>query len=177
MRTPRIADVTTRSSGLVARLLFFLFLLVTGTGCYTYRPVQEIEALAPGERVRPELTREGAASFETGSRRSGREAEGDVVRTDGDTLYLAVGNRAVTMRSRGSVTGIDTVGIPLDHVRGLERKEMDAGRTAIVAGAGGLALGAYVLWRFSGSGGAAPRDGGGDQDDAFRPWFFLGFRW
>lgn len=177
MRTPRIADVATRSSGLVARLLLFGFLLVAGSGCYTYRPVQEIEALAPGERVRPELIREEASSVETGSRPSGRVAEGDVVRTDGDSLYLAMGTPAVTMRSRGPVTGIDTVGIPLDHVRGLERKEMDAGRTAIVTGAGGLALGAYVLWRFSGSGGAAPRDGRGDQDDAFRPWFFLGFRW
>ncbi len=176
MRTRGAADAYTEASRGVGLVVVAVFLLA-GPGCYSYRPVLGVEDLAPGARVRPDLTRQGEVAFETRTRRRGGEIEGDVVRTDADTLYLAVGMPAVAMQSRGLAGGIDTVGIALDEINGIQQKKMDARRTTIVGATGVIGLGAYLLWRFSGSGGSVPRGGQDGSDDAFRSRKFPGPPW
>lgn len=152
------------------------FLLLAGcvalatAGCYSYRVVERTQSLAPGSRARALLTPSGQASFE---RRTGRQSpnpEGQVVGSDSDSLYVAVGSAALARSGRAFGTGIDTVGIPLAHIAELQRKELDSRSTAVLLAVGGIAAGAIVVWRFRAAGGSAPSTTVPPPGDSFSPW-------
>lgn len=125
-------------------------------GCYSYRGVEGIESIAPGSRARATLTPSGQESFETRTGRRSPNPEGDVVGSDSDSLYVVVGSALLARSGRAFGTGIDTVGIPLAHIAELQQKEMNTLRTALLAAAGGIAVGALVVWQFKVAGGSEP---------------------
>ena len=125
-------------------------------GCYSYRGVEGVQSLAPGTRARAMLTPLGQQSFETRTGRLGPNPEGQVVRSDSDSLYVAVGSAVLARAGQAFGTGIDTVGIPLAHIAELQQKELNAPRTAVLMAAGGIAIGVFVVWRFRVAGGSLP---------------------
>ena len=138
-------------------------------GCYSYRGVEGIRSLAPGSRARAQLTPPGRQSFETRTGRRGPDPEGQVVGSDSDSLYVALGSAALARSGLAFGTGVDTVGIPLAHIAELQRKELDSRRTAVLIAAGGIALGAFVIWRFNVAGGSVPSSPVPPPGDYLRP--------
>lgn len=139
-------------------------------GCYSYRGVEGIQSLAPGSRARAQLTPSGQANFETRTGRRSPNPEGQVVGSDSDSLYVALGSAALARSGLAFGTGIDTVGIPLAHIAELQRKELDSRRTAVLLAAGGMAAGAFVVWRFRAAGGSTPSSTLPPPGDNFAPW-------
>ncbi len=125
-------------------------------GCYSYRGVEGVQSIAPGSRARAMLTPSGQQSFETRTGRRSPNPEGQVVGSDSDSLYVVVGSAVLARSGQAFGTGIDTVGIPLAHIAELQQKELDTRRTAVLMAAGGIALGAFVIWRFNVAGGSLP---------------------
>lgn len=149
-------------------------LLVTGcialmAGCYSYRSVEGPGHIPPGARARALLTRPGQESFEIRTGRRSPNPEGEVVGSDSDSLYVVVGSAVLARSGQAFGTGIDTVGIPLGHIAELQRKELNTRMTAVLAAAGGIAIGAIVVWRFRVAGGSTPTRTVAPPGDAFVP--------
>lgn len=138
-------------------------------GCYSYRAVEGVQSIAPGSRARALLTRSGQESFEMRTGRRSPNPEGEVVAADSDSLYVAVGSAVLARAGQAFGTGIDTVGIPLGHIAELQQKELNSRMTAVLAAAGGIAIGAIVVWRFRVAGGTTPTRTVAPPGDAFVP--------
>ena len=132
------------------------FIALAMAGCYAYRGVEGVQSIAPGSRARVMLTPSGQQSFETRTGRGTPSPEGQVVASDSDSLYVAVGSAVLARSGQAFGTGIDTVGIPLAHIAELQHKELDTRRTAVLMAAGGIAIGAFIVWRFRVAGGSLP---------------------
>ncbi len=138
-------------------------------GCYSYRGVEGIQSIAPGSRARAMLTPLGQQSFEARTGRRSPNPEGLVVGSDSDSLYVVVGSAVLARAGQAFGTGIDTVGIPLAHIAELQQKELDTRRTAVLMAAGGIAIGAFVVWRFKVAGGSLPTSTVPPPGDYLRP--------
>lgn len=138
-----------------------LALLVTG--CYTYQPVETGPPDA-GTEVRVGL---GEPAADELARRTGREVdtlEGRVVRSSADSFAVSVSPLA----PRGyDPYGLrrDTLAFALSDVQGVERQELDTGKTLLLVG--GAVAGAALLFTLmlEGEGGGVPNGGGGNQAD------------
>lgn len=156
------------AGGTAASLLAGCFVLAMA-GCYSYRSVGGVHDISPGARARALLTLSGQASFEMRTGRRSPSPEGQVVGSDSDSLYVIVGSAVLARSGQAFGTGIDTVGIPLVHIAELQQKELNTRTTAVLAAAGGIAIGAFVVWRFRVAGGSAPSRTVSPPGDAFVP--------
>lgn len=156
------------AGGTAASLAAGCFVLAMA-GCYSYRGVEAVHDLPPGSRARALLTRSGQESFEMRTGRRSPNPEGRVVGSDSDSLYVVVGSAVLARSGQAFGTGIDTVGIPLGHIAELQRKELNTRMTAVLAAAGGIAIGAIVVWRFRVAGGSTPPRTVTPPGDAFAP--------
>ena len=124
-------------------------------GCYSYRGVEGVRALlrdpGPGPCSPPQASRASRRG-----RADGVRIPKVIVGSDSDSLYVVVGSAVLARSGQAFGTGIDTVGIPLAHIAELQQKELDTRRTAVLMAAGGIALGAFVIWRFNVAGGSLP---------------------
>lgn len=151
-------------SSIVRRLTGFLTVVVLLAGCHVYRPA-EPDPTHRGSDVRVELTAPGAESLAERTPRFGESVEGTLLEVGPDSLRV-VSPRGGTPAGNASAAILDTLAIPRAHVMRMERREVDALRTAGLIGGGlaGVALAAGAT-SSSQSGSQGPTEPG-DQGEA-----------
>ncbi len=141
--------------------LIFPWLLVSAMGCYTYVAVTP-ERLSPGQDVRARLQPDEGGELRSILGTEGSLVEGEVISQDDDALllYVPTATRQVGFHSQ---TLKQRIRVPASSMLDLQRRELDRGRTALVATALGLGIGVLAWDALSGKAGANTSTGPGDD--------------
>lgn len=150
-----------------SRRAIALLLLVALPACYSYVPLESGSPRA-GDDVRVHLTE---ASTRGSSLASGMDDEGRpfvtglVLRTLNDSLTLAIDGADARYSGVGSPFLRDTLTLAGSEIRQIERSELDALRTAVLAGlgAGAVATAVILVINASPSGSGGIGGGGGPR--------------
>lgn len=132
--------------GLPRRSVALLLLLLL-PACYSYRPL-ETDSPRAGDDVRIHLTEEGAraaAATRASETGSGAYVTGLVLRSEGDAVTLSTRGERYLRSGVGSAAYRDTLTLSGPEIRQIERNELDAARTAVLAGLGAGAVAAAVI--------------------------------
>ena len=124
-----------------------LLLLLLLPACYSYRPL-ETGSPRVGDDVRIHLTEEGAraaGATRTSEGGSGPSVTGLVVSSQGDAVTLSTRGERYLRSGVGSAVYRDTLTLAGPEIRQIERNELDAARTAVLAGLGAGAVAAAVI--------------------------------
>lgn len=140
-----------QAAGLAAVLLF--------AGCYRLVPVSP-ESATPPMRVRAYLTPEATARMAPVLGEARAELDGRLVERTPQGIFLEVRAGEIQQGMASEVLTQRLLLAPADVV-GLQRRELDRGRTALVAGAGAAVLGAVVYDMLTGESGGTGRPPGG----------------
>ena len=133
------------------RRTLLLLTLPLLAGCFRYVPT-EPSAVDPATTVRARLTEAGAERHRARLGLDDATLEGTVTGLPGGGLELVTGG--VGNGGEAPMT------LRFDEIAGLERRELDRGRTLLAVG-GGIALGAAILELAGGESAAGPGTGGG----------------
>jgi hypothetical protein len=121
------------------------------TGCYQFTRVP-LEGAPVGREVRVHLSEAGYLRLadEVGEfvPHLGHTVEGDLVQADEQQLLVAVPSRPDA--ATGGVGFHQRVAIPLSDVVGIELKEFNKGRVALITVSAGAALVAFIVYYVSG---------------------------
>lgn len=155
--TCNIPSIARHLTGLLTAVLLL-------AGCHVYRPA-EPEVAGRNSEVRVRLTEAGAESLAARTSRFGQSVKGRLLEVGPDSLHVASPRGGLPAGDPASAI-VDTLAIPRAHVTSLQRRELDALRTAGLIGAGvaGVALTAGVTGT-SQSGSQGPVEPG-DQGEA-----------
>lgn len=151
------------------RLLQRLVLLLLVSGCYQYVPVEQPAPLpAPGEEVRVRLASPQPLELGTITVQDIAMIEGDVYRTEADTLAVFSRKLYTTYGFKHETNGA-VYFLPPSEIRLLEVRQLRPAQTALTAAAltgGTLLFFDLALGVFGGGGG--PQGGGDPIDDTHR---------
>lgn len=128
-----------------------LLLLALLSGCYSLVPVNPESAAVP-MRVRAHITPEAAARIAPALGEPREELDGRLVERAPDGLYIEV--RSGELQSGFGTTALTQRFLlaPTDLVA-LQRRQLDRNRTALLAGAGAVVLGAVIYDMLTGEAG------------------------
>lgn len=124
-----------------------LLLVVLLPACYSYVPL-ETGSPTTGDDVRVHLTEEAtraSAAIRRSGDGSGGFVTGLVLRASGDALTLSTRGERYMRSGVGSASLRDTLTLTAPEIRQIERNELDAARTAVLAGLGVGAVAAAVI--------------------------------
>ena len=129
-------------------------------GCYTYVATPPA-AVPAGARVRIALSEAGSEALRPSVGSSVTGIEGSVERRGSDTLVVRPDRLLTTAGVDVAWTG-GALTVPADWQRGLDRRRLAGGRTALlVAGGVAASVGLIALVRGLGDSGGDPGGGGG----------------
>jgi hypothetical protein len=116
-------------------------------GCYTYRPLEGVEASGPtaGAKVEARLTKAGSAALVSQLGADVQSVEGLVVAVDSTAMTLAV-EATETARARNQWKG-EHVTLPRASIASIGLRKLSVPRTALVGGiaGGGIVAAAAIL--------------------------------
>lgn len=149
----------------MSRFLLPLLAVVAMSGCHTFQPVS-VGELTPGTAVRARVTGAYSDTLEVLLQRDdAREIEGTVVSETGSSILLEVPVEQ-TLRGMRFSTLNQRVEIPTSAFVDVETKQLDRGRTLVVAGAAAAILGTIVVVQLSKESGGSQNPGGGGPVEA-----------
>ncbi len=119
--------------------------------CYTYTPVR-IDAISPGETVRARLTAEASERLPAPVRADDGTLEGELLDRDGGGVTLFV-ESAVRQRGFFAEDLHERVSLSQADVLGVERRQLDRGRTWALGGVVGVAVVSLAIRTLSGKAG------------------------
>lgn len=135
--------------------------------CYSYVPLESGTPQA-GDDVRVHLTEEGARA--TAASRASGDGDGPfvtglVLRTRADALTLSTRGERYLRSGVGSASLRDTLTLTAAEIRRIDRNELDAARTAVLAGlgVGAVATAVILVINADPSGSSGIGDGGGPR--------------
>jgi len=121
-------------------------LLITLSGCYTYRPLPGPEP-ARGDRVSAQLTTDGSRELAPQIGPEVLHVEGEVLEVDSSGLDLKVREIESYRGIRSGWNG-ERLRVPRQAVAGMQQRKLSLGGTGLLAGV--LTVGLYTVYRVLG---------------------------
>ncbi len=128
--------------------------LVVNVGCYTYSPLIDTRPL-PGQQVSLELSDQGRAALGGQLGPGVLRVEGTLESVQNDQYTVSV-SRVATISGGTANWGGEHVTIPVNDVASAGLRTLSRGRTALLAGAIAVGVGAFVATRGLFGGGFQP---------------------
>jgi hypothetical protein len=133
-------------------------------GCYSYRPVGQVDTASPdpGKRVELQLTDQGGRTMVSQLGPDAQTVDADMIRSDSSTITVAVWQVEDSHHAQTQWRGEQVV-VPRDAIASLRERRLSVAGTGVLGGL--IAGGALVAYEaFKGSGevqGSGPASGPG----------------
>ena len=144
--------------------------IVTSTGCFSYLEVPPTD-LAPGTRVRAQLSTEGVLRLESILGGPQRQVEGEVVEADPQSLLL-LARIGVANTGTGIFLEQQRLQIEQREILRLEARSLERSKTAVVSVLAAGALVGTTIWLFNAKRSGTEITEVPGPENAILRWFF-----